>query len=154
MAIVFKTSVDSYAVGRRANAEEWNSISRTLEGSSSVAFGTPVQRGTTDHGCVAYDDGDFLGIAETNQVLPHPGDYYSPPDTVAICEVGVIGVVAGDTVAAGEDAGYDPLANSGEGGWVPAATDVAQAPGCQFETSGAAGTVVLVRIRRPVPVSA
>lgn len=153
MALVFSETMTPFARGRRVNMEEWNTITRTFETGSNaqLAFGVPVRRGANAKGCVAITTGsaEVIGITEASQVLGHPGDYYLQYDSVAVCEVGVIGVVAGENVTAGAPAGYDSTANDGAGGWMVADTAVSQIPGAVFETSGSQGEVVALRYRRP-----
>lgn len=149
MAIQFSSSMARFMRGRRVNMEEWNTVTRVLEGSTPVGFGVPVQRGTDAKQCQPYTNGDVIGITEADFVLPHPGDEYRQYDSVGVCEVGVIGVLAGGTVTHGTAAAYDPAANSGEGGWVAADTGASAIPGAVFETSGSVGEVVALRYRRP-----
>lgn len=152
MPITFNENMVSYAVGRRGNMEEWNTISRTLETNVQLPFGAPVQRGTGEHGVVPFTSGQLLGITEANQVLPHPGDYYSQYDTVGVCEIGVIGVLVGTTGStAGAVARWDTSAQRWVTGSV--AGTVIAVPGAQFETTGPSGSVQLVRFRRAVPTS-
>ena len=150
MALNFKEDIAAYAVGRRVNMEEWNSITRTAEG--AINFGVPVMPGTGQHGCVALDatnGRNVLGITEASQVLPHTGDAYAQYDNVAICEVGVIGVELDDDVVAGAPARF----NTATGKWTDAAQSatVVTIPGAQFEYDGTGGEVGAVRYRRPVP---
>lgn len=149
---LYKNDMASYAVGRRANMEEWNTITRSLEGATPLGFGVPVIAGTEDHQCLPLTAAAqrVLGISEANLVLPRPGDQYAQYDNVAICEVGVIGVQLGtDPVVKGAAARYD-LTNKV---WTDAAASatVMTIPGAEFEAAGAANTVGLVRYRRPIP---
>lgn len=146
MVMTFKENPDSWMVGRRANGEEWNGFSRTFETGSGaeLRFGEPVARGTGDRGCIAYTNANFIGIAETNQVLHHVGDYYTQYDTVAVMEWGVIAVNCGaNTVAAGDPAAWD----SGDRLWF-ADGDTANPAidGAVFETSGTG--IQLLRLRK------
>lgn len=147
MALEFRNTMLPFAAGRRVNMEEWNTVTRTFETapSAQLAFGVPVQRGANAKGCVAYTNGDIIGISEASLALPHPGDYYVQYDNVGVCEVGVIGVVAGESVTAGTPAGF----NTGTGRWVVADTAAPQVPGAVFESSGGNGDVVALRYRRP-----
>lgn len=152
MAIQFKETLAAYAVGRRVNLEEWNTITRTKEGAGTLAFGVPVTVGTGPHTCILLPDTtgqNVLGITEASQVLPHAGDAYAQHDNVAICEVGVIGVLLDDDVVRGAPARF----NTVSGKWTDAAQSatVVTIPGAQFEESGTAGAVGVVRYRRPVP---
>lgn len=142
----YAATLAPYAKGRRANMEEWNTITRTLEGATALGFGNAVYRGAAEHGCLPAPGGDFLGIAETNQVLPHDGDEYRQYDSVAVCERGVIGVEVSGAVVAGGAANWDAADKK----WRAATSANPQTPGCEFETGGT-DTIVLLRIRRPVP---
>lgn len=153
MAIQYKENLAAYAVGRRVNMEEWNTFTRTLEGEgNTVAFGVPVIQGVGDHSCLpipATTGQNVLGITEASAVLPHTSDNYERYDSVAICEVGVIGVLLGANVTKGTPARF----NIANGTWTGAAQSatVVTIPGAQFEVTGASGTVGAVRYRRPVP---
>lgn len=150
MALQFKPAITAYAVGRRANMEEWNTITRTAEG--VVGFGVPVQPGAVEHTCkalIATTGQNVLGITEARSILPHPGDNYENFDNAAICEVGVIGVKLGADVVAGAVARFN-TANQTWTGAAQSAT-VVTIPGAQFEYAGKNGEVGLIRYRRPVP---
>lgn len=150
MPLQFKSDIASYAVGRRVNMEEWNSITRSAE--AAIGFGIPVQPGATEHTCktlTATTGQNVLGITEARQILPHPGDNYAQYDNVAVCEVGVIGVKLGADVAAGAVARF----NTADSTWTSAAQSatVVTVPGAQFEYAGKSGEVGVIRYRRPVP---
>ncbi len=149
MPMTFKETPELYAVGRPANMEAWNGITRTLETDVQLGFGAPVGRGTGDHGCVPYTGSeDFLGVSACSQVLGHPGDYYSQYDNVGIYPKEVLGANTGENeVAAGSPAAWD----SDNSVWLEADSSNPQVPGCEFETSGTG--VVLIRVRRPVPTA-
>lgn len=151
MPITYRENLSPYAVGRRANMEEWNAITRTKEGAGSLAFGVPVMPGTGDHTCVLLDatnGRNVLGITEAVAVHPRPGDTYEQYDNVAICESGVIGVLLDDDVVAGAQARF----NTETGKWTDAAqsSTVVTIPGAQFDEAGSSGAVGIVRYRRPV----
>lgn len=152
MAITYKDTLTSYAVGRRANGEEWNAITKTKYGAGTLAFGVPVMPGTDPDTCVIVDatnSRNVLGITEASQTLPHTGDAYEQHDNVAICTMGVIGVLLDDDVVAGAQARF----NTGTGKWTDAAqsSTVITIPGAQFDEDGASGAVGIVRYLRPVP---
>lgn len=149
MTIEFKADLLPFAVGRRVNMEEYNTLTRTAEG--AIAFGIPVRAGAGEHGVLAIDattGRNVLGISEASQVLPHTGDAYAQYDNVTICESGVIGVVLDDDVVKGAAARF----NTATGKWTDAAQSatVVTIPGAQFEYGGKAGAVGAVRYRRPV----
>lgn len=151
MAIVYKDTIAPFAVGRRVNMEEWSAITRTKEGSGTLAFGIPAVAGTGAHSCLPVTAAaqNVLGITEASLVLPHTGDAYAQYDNVGICESGVIGVLLGANVTKGQAARYDVTA----GAWTNASASatVLTIPGAQFEEDGASGSVGAVRYRRPVP---
>lgn len=151
MALQYKDTLTAFAVGRRANMEAWNTITRTKEGSGTLAFGAPVMPGTGEHTCVILDatnGRNVLGITEASQVLPHTGDAYAQYDNVGICEAGVIGVLLGADVTRGAQARWD----TANGNWTGAAQSatVVTIPGAQFDEAGKSGSVGVVRYRRPV----
>lgn len=150
MTLNFSENLVAFAVGRRINMEEYNTLTRTAEG--AIAFGIPVIAGSGEHGTVAIDattGRNVLGISEASQVLPHTGDAYAQYDNVSICESGVIGVLLDDAVVKGAQARF----NTVSGKWTDAAQSatVVTIPGAQFEYTGKAGEVGAVRYRRPVP---
>ncbi len=149
-SIMYSDTIPAYAVGRRVNAEEGNGVSRQAEG--DIAFGVPVMAGTDRRGVVVLDattGRDVIGITEARFDLPHPGDNYEEGDTVAVCEVGVIGVLLGADVTRGAQARF----NTANGTWTGAAQSatVVTIPGAQFDEAGTSGDVGVVRYRRPVP---
>lgn len=148
----FALNMAAYAVGRRVNMEEWNTITRTKEGEGTLGFGVPAMAGTADHTCVpliATTGQNVLGITEAALTLPHTGDAYAQYDDVAVCEVGVIGVLLGANVTKGAQARWNTVALN----WTGAAQSatVVTIPGAQFDESGLSGAVGVVRYRRPVP---
>ncbi|ULJ73603.1 structural cement protein Gp24 [Rhizobium gallicum] len=151
MPITYRDTIPAYAVGRRANMEEWNAITRTLEGSTSIGFGVPAIAGTGAHTCAPLTAAaqNVLGITEASLTLPRPGDEYDQYDNVAICESGVIGVLLGANVTKGAQARYD-VTNKVWTGAAASAT-VLTIPGAQFDEAGSSGAVGIVRYRRPVP---
>ena len=156
MGITYRNSIPAYALGRRANAEEWNTITSTNSGAAAIKFGVPVMPGSADHTCVALDattGRNVLGITEASQVVAAgratPADDYPQYENVAICETGVIGVLLDDDVVAGAAARW----NTTTGAWTDAAQSatVVTIPGAQFDEAGKAGAIGIVRYRRPVP---
>lgn len=152
MAVTYSETLTKYAVGRRANMEEWNTITRTNSSATLLGFGVPVMPGTTAHSCIVLDatnGRNILGITEASQVLPHTGDTYAQYDNVPICESGVIGVLLGANVTLGAQARW----NTANGTWTGAAQSatVVTIPGAQFDEAGSSGAVGIVRYRRPTP---
>ena len=151
MTLSYRGSLTPYAVGRRANSEEWNAITCTLEGSTAVGFGVPVIPGTGAHTCAPLTAAsqNVLGITEAAVTLPHPGDAFAQYDNVPVCESGVIGVLLGANVTRGAQARFD-VTNKVWTGAAASAT-VLTIPGAQFDEAGSSGAVGIVRYRRPIP---
>lgn len=156
MAQTYRDTIPAYALGRRANMEEWNTITRTKEGSGTLGFGVPVMPGTGAHTCIELDattGRNVLGITEASMVIPAgsatPSDAYPQYENVAICESGVIGVLLGANVTLGAQARWD-TANKVWTGAAQSAT-VVTIPGAQFDAAGSSGAIGIVRYRRPVP---
>lgn len=152
MAITYKDNLTAFAVGRRVNMEQWNSVTKTKYGAGTLAFGVPVMPGTDPDTCVIVDatnGRNVLGITEASQTLPHTGDAYAQYDNVSVCESGVIGVLLDDDVVAGAQARF----NTESGKWTdaPQSATVVTIPGAQFDEAGTTGAVGVIRYRRPVP---
>lgn len=151
MPLSYRDTTTAYAVGRRANMEEWNTITRTLEGATAVGFGVPVIAGTGAHTCAPLTAAsqNVLGITEAVATLPRPGDAFAQYDAVPLCETGVIGVLLGANVTKGAQARFDVTNKVWTG--AAASSTVLTIPGAQFDEAGSSGAVGIVRYRRPVP---
>lgn len=105
----YSTSIAAGYAGMVANGEESNRISRTVEDAAGIAFGSPVFRGSGDHGCTATPAASkFLGIviADAGQV-PASGetaDTIAQYRTVGILNEGVIWVNSSVAVNQGDQA--------------------------------------------------
>lgn len=143
------------SLGRRVNMEEWNTITRTLEGATPLLFGAPVQAGVTAgdaHGCAIFTTGKFIGVSEANIVLGHDTpDRYEQYDSVAVCESGVIWVNAGTGGATARTQAYYIAASNS---WTSTVGTNLLVPGAEFDSSAAAGGLVKLRVRRGVPAAA
>lgn len=138
------------AVGRRANMEEWNTITRIAE-DAGIGFGQPVQRGTGDDQIELFDgSGNFLGITEADQTLTTgvPGQPLSYPvgHNTPVCEYGVIWVMAGGTCTAG-----GPVYWNASAGTYSDDSGDELIPNAEFDSSATTGNVVKVRLRRVPP---
>lgn len=151
MPISYKNTMAAYAVGRRVNMEEWNAITRSLEGATALGFGQPAVAGTGAHTCIplSVTGQNILGVTEADATLPRAGDAYAQYDNVAICESGVIGVLLGANVTKGAQARFD-ITNKVWTGATASGT-VLTIPGAQFDEAGSSGAVGKIRYRRPVP---
>lgn len=148
----FKQNLSPFAVGRRVNSEEWNTLTRTVEFANDtdrLLFGAPVSAGVGKHSAKPYDGYNFLGISEASLNLPRPGDGYARYDSAAINEFGVIAVEIDGNTVKGASARWDTVAKK----WTGAALSgtVFPVPGATFEETATAPGVGPVRLRRPNP---
>ena len=152
----FKQSMAPFAVGRRVNMEEWNTITRTFEAAddeSRLGFGVPVKEGVGKHTCVALTAAaeNFLGITEAVSVVPRAEDAFARYDNVPVCEFGVIAVAVDGDVTKGDVARWDTASSKWTAG-AESAT-VVTIPGATFEETATAPGVIPVRLRRPNPAT-
>ncbi len=93
--------------GMIANGETSNRITRTCEDAAGIPFGSPVYRGTGDHGCTATvgTATTFLGFAIAHEALGlltgETADRYQQYGNVAIVTGGVMWVTATGAVTDG-----------------------------------------------------
>lgn len=103
----YATNLTAGYPGMVANGETSNRISRTCEDAGGIPFGSPVYRGSGDHGCTATvgTAATFLGFAIAHEALGllsgQTADRYQQYDDVAIMTGGVIWVTATGAVADG-----------------------------------------------------
>lgn len=155
MPLNFKSELSAFAVGRRANSEEWNAITRSFTAADDVArlkFGAPAAVGSVKHSCIEVSANGqiFLGVVEAMPDLPRPGDGYARYDNVPITDMcGQIGVEVEGNVTAGAQARWNITTRK----WTGAAQSatVATIPGCTFEETATAPGVTIIRVRRPNP---
>lgn len=57
-------------VGRRANMEEWNTISRNNESATAIGYGVPVVRGAGEYGCLPMGAGVFSAAGAAGVPAP------------------------------------------------------------------------------------
>lgn len=107
--------------GMVANGETSNRISRSCEDAGGIPFGSPVYRGSGDHGCTATVGtlATFLGFAIAHEGLAllsgQTADEYQQYDDVAIMTSGVMwntitGAIAdGTAITIGKSAGAADL---------------------------------------------
>lgn len=132
-----KTQMLQGAAGRRANTENWNTISHIAE--SEISFGQPVERGA-DESCIRpFAGGKFLGIAEADISMQTPA--YPKGATVPVLTAGVIFVPTGGTCTIGAQAKFDPAT----GLYSDAGTTTI--PDAEFD-SGALNGVAKLRLTR------
>ena len=135
--------------GQVANSEISNRISRTVE-TAAIPFGTPVQRGTADHGAAIFSTGDFLGIAILNPAVPGNVATATTPDiypvgfTAAILTQGQMYVTAGEAVVPGDDVYY--VTATKRYTTTAAAGAVGPLTGVFFDTSGGDGDIVEISV--------
>lgn len=134
-------------VGRRANMEEWNTVTR-LTAAAGIGFGEPVQRGATDGLIAAFTTGKFLGITEADiaavdgspsAAAVFPAGYNTP-----VCDMGVIWGKAAGACTAG---GVVYWSATGKG-YTDTAASNTLVPNAEFDSSAAANGIVKIRLRR------
>lgn len=156
MALTFKSTAQfaDFAIGRRVNSEEWNSITRTFEAAYDTArlkFGAPAIVGTGKHSCIeqSTDAALILGVAEAMPNLPRPADGYARYDNVPLCNMGVIAVETEGNTTKGGQARWNTATRK----WTAAAQSatVVTITGVAFEETATAPGIAPVRVRLPSP---
>ena len=149
----FSNSLAPFAVGRRANSEEWNTYTKTMEAGSAatrLGFGVPVMPGAARKTCSEIDATTgrrFLGITEAVATLPRPTDEgFARYDEVPVMEWGVIAVATEGNTTAGAQARWNTVSKR----WTGAAQSatVVTIPGATFEETTTAPGIQLVRLRK------
>lgn len=134
-------------VGRRANMEEWNTVTRLAQ-VGTLGFGVPVQRGTAPDQITTFTTGNFLGITEADMTVVSgavgspavfPVGYNTP-----VCNMGVIW----GNAAAACTAGTPVYWNATEGGYQSASASGTLVPNAEFDSTAAADGIVKIRLRR------
>lgn len=154
MAIVAYTGTDTRGlVGGHVNSEEWNAITRLADNvaAAPIGPGQPVIRlaGNDKVARGGWASGAILGLTrlaidtDTTTGFPEGRE-------MAIMTMGVMWVAAGGTCTAGNQAGYDPATDR----WGNIAGSYVAVPGCEFDSAGATGGLVKIRINRPTAVAA
>lgn len=134
-------------VGRRANMEEWNTVTR-LTTAAGIGFGEPVQRGASADLIAPFTTGKFLGITEADVTVVEgapgaaavfPAGYNTP-----VCDMGVIWGKAVGTCTAG---GFVYWNVAGKG-YTDTAASNTLVPNAEFDSAAAANGIVKIRLRR------
>jgi len=132
------------AVGRRANMEEWNTVTLTAQTTApaTIGFAQPVKLGSLDKTAVIYNgSGVFKGLTEASI----DRSAYSDTDDMPVCESGVMFGLAGGACTAGGAVGW----SSSTGKYANAASGNITIPNAEFDSSATAdGQVVRIRLRR------
>jgi len=151
MAIVpFNDPTYRGLVGQQVNAEEWNAISRSASGTDTtpIGMGQPVSRvAGSDRNIVAWDGtDDVLGVTVYTISADTETGFAEGKET-PVMTMGVLYVAAGGACTAGAPAFYDIATDR----WSDATG--AAVPGVEFDTNATAGSIVKIRILRPVAVA-
>lgn len=136
-----QATLSSGAAGRRANMEEWNTITRLAESTDDkpILFGAPVERAAASNSVRAFATGKFLGIAEADISLET--NVYPQGANIPVMTMGVIFVPAGGVCTPGGQAKWD--AASG----LYSDTGTTLIPDAEFD-SAAEGNIVKLRLMR------
>lgn len=136
--------------GMIVNTEPNNLISRRIEG-DEVGFGKAVKQGAADAGCAAATAAAdvFRGVTVL-EVSANPasddGNGFGVGAMARLMERGVIWVVAGEAVSAGE-AAYMQVGTADAGKFVSTASGNLPVPNAMFDSSGAKDALVKLRIK-------
>lgn len=126
--------------------ESYNAFSRVVETSAGLAFGKPVQRGAADGGCKAIGDGSattFLGVSlRTQSRDANNGDIFAQREDARIADKGVVWVVVGAAVAAGDPVYYTPA-----GVWTNASSGNVSVPSAVWDSSAGSGAYAKLRLK-------
>lgn len=135
----YSTNITPAFVGQIANTEIYNVISRTIE-DANVGFGVALAQGAEDMGAKV-GTGTFIGVTVRDRSVEAKNqNTFAVGSTAGLMTKGVIWVVAGETVVAGDAAGFDAT-----GKIVKAATGT-EIPSARFDTSGSTGELVKLRL--------
>lgn len=135
---------EPFAVGQVANLELCNTITKIVK-VGALPFGSVAVRGANDDEARTPDASNvaFLGIVFRDRtVSPDNPDSYAIDDPATIVEKGVIAVTAGAAVTAGQAAYFTDA-----GVITNVATDNNAIPNATFDTSGASGSIVVLRLK-------
>ena len=153
MAIVAYTGSDTRGLpGGHSNMETWNAITRLADNvaAAPIGPGQPVVRvAGNDKVARQWASGAHLGITRYRLDVDTTTGF-AEGQTMAIMTMGVMWVAAGGTCTAGNQAGYNPATDR----WGNIAGSYAAVPGVEFDSAGATGGLVKIRINRPTAVAA
>jgi hypothetical protein len=132
--------------GEVASSINYSADTRIVESAGGIGFGLAVSQGTNDQGCIIGGTA-FVGITRSDKTLaraditpPLTIDVYPQYDNAGILITGDIAVIPDNAVTAGEAVYYSTTTGKlGHSG----GTVIEDA---RWQTSGAAGTVQVVRI--------
>ena len=145
MAVVQSTyaaGISDAVAGLVANMETSNTITRLCEDSGGVGFGKALFQGTNDNQVTATASAAFIGISIKDvTAIDDTADLYPQYDNVAVLNKGVVWVLAGGTVAAGEAVYVD-----GSGDFIESASGATALSGVTFDSSGSDGDLVRIRL--------
>lgn len=117
-------------------------ISRDVEDAAGIAFGMPVIQGTADRQCKVATAGVFLGITIRDTTLDQRNaDKYVQRASAAILTRGVIWVVAGEAVVAG-----DVVYRTAAGALNKTSSSNTLVANARWETSAANGALAKLRL--------
>lgn len=145
MAIVPFTGTDSRGlVGMHADSQEWNALTKLADNvaTAPIGPGQPVARfAGNDKVCRQWATGATLGITRWKIDLDTTTGF-KEGDAVSIQNQGTMWVAAGAAATAGGAAYYNPTTDR----WGNTGTGYVAVPGVEFDTNGAAGGLVRIRI--------
>lgn len=143
----YSENISAAQAGALVNQEPHRIVSRIVEDAAGIGFGKVALRGAGDRGIIkpAAGASAFVGITVRNPTVdPEAADTYAQYDHASILLEGVIWVVAGEAVNAGDAALY----NDTTGAIIKTAgAGVIAIPGAIFDADAANGALVPLRVR-------
>ena len=136
--------MDAGVAGAIVNTEPNVLISRSVEKAEGLGFGVPVAQGANDKGCTDTNGKTaVLGVTAIDRgVGGTTVDTFTQGESARIMTKGVIWVVAGEAVAAGDSV----YVTASTGAFKKTATGNVAIPNARFDTSAANGGLVQVRL--------
>lgn len=137
----YAANIPGKKAGHVPEMEQADLISRTVENTDGIAFGTAVAQGASDKGCIPFAGTGFVGVATRDRSVL-VGEKFSRYESARILRKGPITVVASVAVVAG-----DSVALTAAGAFTNVTAGNTVIPNSRFETSAAAGALADIFIK-------
>lgn len=137
----YAANIPGKKAGHVPEMEQADLISRTVENTDGIAFGTAVAQGASDKGCIPFAGSGFVGVATRDRSVL-VGEKFSRYESARILRKGPITVVASVAVVAG-----DSVALTAAGAFTNVTAGNTVIPNSRFETSAAAGALADIFIK-------
>lgn len=137
----YAANIPGKKAGHVPEMEQADLISRTVENTDGIAFGTAVAQGASDKGCIPFAGTGFVGVATRDRSVL-VGEKFSRYESARILRKGPITVVASVAVVAG-----DSVALTAAGAFTNVTAGNTVIPNSRFDTSAAAGALADIFIK-------